>query len=1014
MISQRNLTVTLYVIVACLLETSALWTQRLEVRHYDVRHGLIHGEVAFIHQDKKGYIWLGTRDGLSRFDGYNFTSYGIPDGLKNLKMTSVAEDQQGHLWVGTYGGGIARLVDDAGGAPLMLQDRSAAKEQKKFISYSIGESTESNQVRAIVFDKANKHWCMTEAGVFRSIDTPSKATPNNELRFEMVLPAKNKGTTMTALADRQGQVWLAMDKEVMLMTQRQPVRLGAGDEVGQDEIIGLAQDREGRLFAANRRGVYELLAPTGDWSRGQWKKLPLSLAPDQLIYSITASPYGALWIGAKGLIMYKAGRQTVYKSKQGIRDIPVLALCEDREGNLWLGTGGGGATRIAGDVIVGVAEVKGLPDQNVTCVLEDREGRFYASTASKGVVEISGGRAMPIPGSQGPSMTNIRKRIFQDRRGNWWVGTDNGLFRFRGPRLQFIDGDKFTAADGISESAIIDGPGIFENPSGKIWIISNDKTLYRFDPDRKNRPFFDAMALPKRASVAGIIGGFCDRSGMVWLNTYDGLWRLVNGKLIRLPSSAERPEAPGRSIYQDRRGWLWISHGDKGVSMTNEPNSEYPKFVNYSIQNGLGNHAVRAIAEDDLGQIFLGTDNGLEQIDPISTTIYHLSIKSKLANLKVNHCLKDRRGSLWVATTDGLFVYAPRKERRESQPPIYISRIQVANRELPLPETGARQITDLTLPNANHNIQIQYVGVSFRREGKLRYQTKLEGADGDWRPPGELRWANYRGLAPGSYRFLVRAVAADGEISEEPAVVSFQVQPPIWKEWWVLTLAGLALVAFLNGSYRVRVKRIVAMERVRQQIATDLHDEIGSGLSQVAILCEVAKREVTPAVATVFDEVAELARSMRDSMSDIVWAVDPRKDRLTDLIQRMRQAAYNLLESEGLKLEFNAPEDDEIERIGLVPDRRRQVLLIFKEAITNIARHSKAKHARVGILVKGGALDLIIWDDGCGFDTRGRYEGHGLQSLKNRATALKGNLDIVSAPGQGTLVRCKLPLDVSL
>jgi signal transduction histidine kinase len=257
----------------------------------------------------------------------------------------------------------------------------------------------------------------------------------------------------------------------------------------------------------------------------------------------------------------------------------------------------------------------------------------------------------------------------------------------------------------------------------------------------------------------------------------------------------------------------------------------------------------------------------------------------------------------------------------------------------------------------------------------------------------------------------VRAIHQEGGVNPEPAVFEFRIQPPIWQRWWFLTLLGLGLAAGALALHRVRVRQLLVMERIRRQIATDLHDDIGSGLSQVAILSEVVKREASPPGREMLTEVATLARTMRDSMSDIVWAVDPRKDHLADLVQRMRQVTFNLLETDRRSVEFHVSDEREIERIALAPDRRRHLLLIFKEAVTNIARHAEATQVQIGIELDAGALSLTIRDNGRGFDPQRHYDGHGLQSLKQRAEALKGRLRIESAPGRGTLVQVAVPIE---
>ena len=207
-----------------------------------------------------------------------------------------------------------------------------------------------------------------------------------------------------------------------------------------------------------------------------------------------------------------------------------------------------------------------------------------------------------------------------------------------------------------------------------------------------------------------------------------------------------------------------------------------------------------------------------------------------------------------------------------------------------------------------------------------------------------------------------------------------------------------------------RVRQVLAIERIRRQVAIDLHDDVGSGLSQVAILSEVARRDAAPGAAALMTETAGLARAMRESLSDIVWAVDPRKDKLADLVRRMRQVAFNALEADGCQVEFHAPGDDRIERVGLAPDRRRHLLLIFKEAVTNIVRHAHASRVAIDLTLHSGAISLAIHDDGRGFDPGRRFDGHGLHSMERRAAELGAQLSIESTPETGTTMRVHVPL----
>jgi signal transduction histidine kinase len=224
----------------------------------------------------------------------------------------------------------------------------------------------------------------------------------------------------------------------------------------------------------------------------------------------------------------------------------------------------------------------------------------------------------------------------------------------------------------------------------------------------------------------------------------------------------------------------------------------------------------------------------------------------------------------------------------------------------------------------------------------------------------------------------------------------------------VLLLAAVSLAVAVLLLHRLRVRQVIALERIRRQIAIDLHDEVGSGLVQIAIRSEVARRDAPPDMAEVLAESAAQARALRDTMADIVWAIDPRRDRLVDLVQRMRSTAHALA-SDGTEVAFDAPAAAAVENIGLDPDARRQIYLVFKEALANVQRHAQARRVDVCVGASAGELRLEIHDDGRGFDPAIPSEGTGLKSLHERAARAGGHVIVSATPGRGTSVCLVVP-----
>jgi signal transduction histidine kinase/streptogramin lyase len=719
--------------------------------------------------------------------------------------------------------------------------------------------------------------------------------------------------------------------------------------------VSVVEDHQGRLLVATEHQVFEFIAPPGSQGRGRWRPFPVALKPDQRVGS-----------------------------------------------------------KLSGELIVSFIGTEGLPNQPVQRVIEDRRGRIYASIVNGGLVEIVEGRAAPVPGSQASRFVN--RLPLQDSRGDWWIPTAEGLFRFDGPELQLRRGGRISSVDGIPGGKDA-GCWLFaKDPVGKLWMACGGG-IYRLDRAQNGRAVFERIPIPP---LSGAPIATSDSGGGLWVGGHDSLARLMKGKTTVFQPAEGLPEMNPRSLFRDSRGWLWIGLRYKGVSVTKDPSAENLKFVNYSTEQGLASDTVLSITEDDAGRIYLSTGKGLDQLDPVTGRIRHFNSKDGLAGDNVGHTIKDRNGNIWVATSQGLSKLDPRAERKvDRPPPIYLSRAQVAGEDLPIAETGALSIPELELPATRNNLLIEYVALSFRGENRLRYQYKLEGVDGDWGAQTESRSVNYARLAPGSYRFLARAINQEGMMSAEPVVFRFRILPPLWQKWWFLALVATLIGLAVYALFRYRVARLVELERVRTRIATDLHDDIGAGLSRVAILSEVVKRQVGASSVSgeqsipLLTEIADSARGLIESMREIIWAIDPRRDALSDVASQVRQFASDVLEAKAINWDFQvAPE---LEKIKLDTERRRHLFLIFKEALHNIERHAGCKNVRLSLTVAHNQLWGEIRDDGRGFTAQGSdpafsTNGHGLENMRRRAAQVGGKVNIESCPGQGTCIKLMIPL----
>ncbi|MGH9760895.1 MAG: sensor histidine kinase, partial [Blastocatellia bacterium] len=508
---------------------------------------------------------------------------------------------------------------------------------------------------------------------------------------------------------------------------------------------------------------------------------------------------------------------------------------------------------------------------------------------------------------------------------------------------------------------------------------------------------------------------FCeDQTGNLWIGHWGrGLSRRSGNRFTLFTEADGLPAGTIRAIFSDHSHRLWVASSLGGLARIDDSTAEHPHFTTYTTAQGLSSNDVWCITEDYLGRIYVGTSRGVDRLEPASGQIRHFTAADGLMRGKVTSAFRDHKGVLWFASNvHGLSRLVPTQDAPQTPPPILIRNLRIAGVAYPISQLGATALPALNLEAGQNQLNIDFVGLNFASGETLRYRYKLEGADREWSPPTDQRSVNYANLAPGRYRFLVRAVNAEGLASAEPAALSFTILPPFWRRWWFLTLAALLAGLVIYAAHRQRVGRLLELERVRTRIATDLHDDIGANLSLIAMLSEVAgghPHSDTGRMKDWFSTIAATSRDTVDAMSDIVWAVNPKRDQLRDLTQRMRRFADDIFGARDIELRFNAPEPDRDLKLGA--DLRREVFLIFKETINNMVRHSTCSTASIELQIDRGWLVLEMSDNGRGFDPERTQEGNGMASMRSRAKKLGGNLNVISLDGRGTSVTLRAPVD---
>jgi ligand-binding sensor domain-containing protein/signal transduction histidine kinase len=1040
----------LFVVLAIiLLAATSAPAERLPLKTYTSADGLAHNEINKIVRDSRGFLWFCTADGLSRFDGYVFTNYGTAQGLPHPYVNDLLETRAGEVWLATNGGLVRFNPRGIPSKDIVYANDAPTDAQPMFSVVMPDDSDRRARAVNVLFEDHNGAiWCGTRKGLYR-LEGADKRFTLRPIDIGMPNQFSEQSIVLDILEDKRGPLWVASPSGLY---RRWPdgsfARYAMRDGLPGDYLHDLLMDHAGRLWVATRSpGFFSVTAD-------ETHKPPIVTSafslkdglPADWVFQLFESSDRKFWIAtAAGLAEFfpdgdEHGQHFhSFNERNGLIYHDITALNEDSGGNLWLGSYAG-AMRLARNGFTTYDQQDGL-DQ-VFSIFGNRQGGvcFRGQVLGDGARSVFEGAKLdllhPYMGKHvtrygcfdGQSFTwflpDALQQInlgwvgegltLQSRNGEWWFGTGAGLYRFAAAdNLREIKSARplaiYDLRNGLASPQVF---RLFEDSRGDMWVSSIGAVNGLAHWDRASgtmRDVSNASGLP--ASNEDVAHAFAeDRAGNIWIGFASGLARYHQGSFAFFTTNEGLPSGGIAQIYLDRAGELWLASAHSGLIRVDEPQAERPAFVSYTTAQGLSSDLTSAITEDLNGHIYVATGRGLDELDPVNGRVKHYTSAEGLASGSLVAAFCDHFGTLWFGTTKGLSRFVPLSEDLKAAPAILITKLSVAGSAQRVSAFGE---TEMSLPRfaPNQNqVQIDFVGLSFAPGEVVRYQYKLEGADADWSAPTEQRTVNFANLAPRNYKFLVRALNSEGVTSTTPAAVSFTILPPVWRRWWFVSLVVLAVALTVYALFRYRVARILELANIRTHIAADLHDDIGSNLTRIAILSEVAHSQLgnkSPNVESPLLSIANISRESVASMSDIVWAINPKRDTLLDLIQRMRRFATEILTPRAIEFQFRAPDADHDLKLGA--NFRRDMFLLYKEALNNAVRHSGCTSASIDFQVERSWLVLTVRDDGRGFDLEKASEGQGLLSMTRRAGRLSGELRIDSKPGKGTEICLRVP-----
>jgi signal transduction histidine kinase/ligand-binding sensor domain-containing protein len=976
--------------------SQTLTRRRYLIDSWQTDQGLPQNSVISMTQSHDGYLWLATFNGLVRFDGERFTVYNAHNtpALDSSRIVRVWEDRSGCLWVGTESGGLVRrekgvfrqiLVPNGKPSQLnaLCDGKSTGEVWLTFVNgrmrhFSEGKLTEfvaswqgqpfvplipirSNDGTILLW--TDKGPFSNETGVFAPVGTNAAAFPNSA---DVYAPS------------RRGGSWRTFESKIVRIERDQVVERYDVFDWLPAVVATLYEDKAGNLWIGSLGAGVGRIKPDG---RHEKMGDDFGLGHSQ-IRSFLEDQEGNIWIGSDGAGLYRlrSSAFSIIDKSNGLGADVALAVT-DAEDGLWIGTNGGGIAH-ANDEEVRTIPVKGFPIAHVWTLLRDRENSVWIGTWGAGLFKLSNGKIEAVPQLNG--LGDIVLASYQNPDGSIWFGGPKGLGCWKDGRAKF-----FTRANGLSSDDI---RAICDDGQGGLWIGSNGGGLNHLKDEK-----FTVVRREQGLADDVVWSLYRDETNL-WIGTFGGgLTLLRDGKLTTFTTQDGLPSAVICSITEDQSGYLWM--GSYG--------------------------GVFRIKKSQLLAHQPGTKNGLNVF--VFTKSDGLPSRECTGSFQPAVC-KMRDGRLAFPTVKGVAIVDPYNLPFNAlAPAVAIEDANFGGEDIPLDILP----TVLKVPPNPSQVEFRYTALSFSAPEKVKFRYRLEGLDKDWQEAGTRRSAYYPHLPPGDYRFHVIAANNDGVWNTVGSVLAVRVVPAFWQTWWFLAACALMIGGAIAGTIRfIEVRKLHrrmelleqqhAVERERARIAKDIHDDLGASLTQITLLSELARGDLNrPAEAeSHIKQISGTARELTRAMDEIVWAVNPQNDTLEDLLTYTVKFAQEHLALARIRCRIDVPAN--LPALHLSAEVRHNLFLAIKEAINNVAKHSKATEAWLRLRAQDRSFEFEIEDNGGGVPAAVVSGGpaelsspgshNGLRNMERRLREIGGTFEIARGSACGTIIRMRVGL----
>jgi ligand-binding sensor domain-containing protein/signal transduction histidine kinase len=987
----------LYTVIPALAET-----KRIFVTRFGTVEGLATDEVLAIYKDRHNYLWVGSSNGLQRFDGRTFMTYGIftPDKQPSKPVSEILADPNGKMWL--------RVGDDYGSYLPEKQLFTKVPFQKKE-DRNLGESMWIDR-KGNIFVILNNNkllWVDQERGIITDQDVPIKIPTGWRPR--------------AIFEDSKGRYWVSSieglsvydpEKSEVYTRNHNPLALEVLRNPDLGYVFNYHEDSRETAWINYWAPDEKLLSY--DPYNNLWKEHTEELSPSTPNYHEAFGhlelPNGDLWrYGVQTLAKFdKRANQFNRLNQSEIRYDKIAKMIPDEAGGIWLATDSGLYFLHSDNPSVYFLDVDSTEGnheyQAIEEVIFEGDTSLWLGSWGKGLSIVrpkTGNLDSEWAYRSAPDLYESRQiwDIHHDKKRNWvWIGLQGGLLQIVDLKFKKV---QFLYPDAIGKSTI---RTITQDREGNILFGTQNGRIVKFEGRSIHQDGFRQ------------IRKFSGRIPQLLVSSDENLWVTTTNDGVHVLdlSTGETLRHLNDSILASDNVQHILQVNDSifvfGHELLNKYNFRSGTNEIFSYSDGLASNTIQHLESESTGLVWIYTPNGLSRFDIATNTFYSFG-KNHFFSKIPNDGRSGTRlstGELAFVSSNSMILFDPGQFDRNLLPIVpSITNIQLFGEYI---GDGSVATPKRDFSSHENSLAFHFNILNFIIQDRFTYHYRLLGADPEWREAKGSFEAVYSLLPPGNYQFEVRSANESGQFSVA-AIYPFTIHPSLVQTFWFKALLALIFLVIVYVIYHLHVNRILAVVKLRNQLARDLHDDMGSTLSTINILSSMAKTKIgiDPAKSSEYiTKISENSQRMMDAMDDIVWSIKPQNDTMEKLIARMREFANEALESKDILLDMEIGE--KVLDMKLSMDARRDLFLIYKEGINNAAKYSKATRLFVSFSLEKNCFILKIKDYGIGFEPADLDRGNGLDNMKKRASNLNGTLNIHSKPGEGTMLDLRIPL----